>query len=210
LTYKVKPKYGLLWDHLLIVRSSDSNPDVLNGPNTNIGPTSSEGGPVGVFNPNATRDVYACEAPYYLELRGSYSGAVTYTGDNDDVCTWEASLQVRGNYESEDNTRECLVTASYGYRLTEGSDICADGMVDGTLQDPLLKTPNLINLEKPEWPFQLPMQLNSSIADGTILPLSTIDGDTRTMVWQFGGIGNTSVVDNDTTDGLVTGSLFKR
>jgi len=194
--------------------SSDSSPAPTNDdPNINIGPMSSEGGQLGVFNPNATRDVFACEAPYYVQLRGTYFGNVTHTDSNNATCEWRVNLKVRGGYadvDDPDSTAQCVISANYQYELVSGSTSCVDGNLTAPMLDPLVNPVDLNTWEIPPWPQNVNMQLAPSIDDGTILPLSTIAGDARNMVWQFDGLGDVIAVDDNAVDGTVNGILVKR
>jgi len=189
--------------------SSSNNPN--NSTPTSVAPTSSEGGLAGVFNPNATRDVFACEAPYYLELRGSYVGRVSQTiANSSNSCTWEATLQVRGGYADPIDTAQCVMSAGYRYQVVEGPESCNDGAVDAPLIDPLVSTANRTDWENPNWPLDLPMDLVASIADGSVMPFTTADGDARRVLWRFDGRGDAIAVDNESADGVLTGTLVKR
>ena len=190
--------------------SSDSNNDPLNDP-ADLPPLGEEGEPIGVFNPDATTDVFACEARYYTDLRGSYVGEVTYTSptDSSDTCTWDATLQVRGADAGEGNTNSCSVSATYSYTLTEGSELSADGSLTGNLEDPLNDISNQALWESPEWPYVLPMELEPGIADDTIIPTGTIAADTRELGFTFDGFDAAFLNDNNDTDGTVSGTLLK-
>jgi len=191
--------------------SSGSNADIVDeNPNVNIGPTSSEGGQIGVFNPNATRDVFACEASYYLELRGNYLGKVTHVSTNNSICEWEVNLQIRGEYDDPTNTAECLISASYKYELSSGNVNCADGSLSAPLLDPLSNPISFSVWDMPEWPQNVSMQLAPSTDDGTIIPLTTLAGDARTLIWHFDGEGDVLPLDTNTADGELSGMLVKR
>jgi len=195
--------------------SSSNNTDPLNDP-ANLPPMSSEGGVQGVYNANASLDVFACEAPYYLELRGLYIGDVSYipAGAEAVACVWEASLQVRGSYDDPSDTRQCALAATYRYQLKTGESPCVDGSLDAPLSDPLAASPNQVDWEKPEWPVDLPMQIapdpTAGTSDESILPAGAIDAANRQVRWRFDGLGDTVIVDGTAGDGIVTGTLVKR
>lgn len=190
--------------------SSDSNNNAID--TVEMPPQSDEGGQQGVFNPQASLDVFACEAQYYRELRGSYYGQVSYTApnDNEPTCTWDASLQVRGNYDDPSDTRVCEVSSIYSYTLIDGIDQCADGSLTAPMDDPLAASPNRLDWESPEWPEDLPMLINSGIDDNAVIPASTIAASARQVNWRFDGLDEALLLDNNDADGTVTGTLVKR
>ncbi len=191
--------------------SSDSNNDPLNDP-ADLPPVNTEGQPIGVFNPDAATDVFACEARYYTELRGLYLGELTYTSPTDsaDTCVWDASLQVRGADAGEGSTSVCNITATYSYTLLSGSDACVDGSLDSALDDPLAASTNRLDWENPSWPYDLPMLLEAGLADNAIIPAGTIAADAREVLWTFDGFDAVFLIDNNDADGTVTGTLVKR
>jgi len=190
--------------------SSDSDNEPLND-SAELPPVGEEGEPLGVFNPDATTDIFACEARYYTDLRGSYVGLVTYTSaiDPAETCTWDASLQVRGAPAGEGNTSACIVSATYSYTLTEGDELCADGSLTGDMDDPLADISNQSLWENPEWPYDLSMALENSIADDTIIPIGTIAADARELTFTFDGFDQTFLIDNNDSDGTVEGTFVK-
>ena len=177
-------------------------------------PTSTEGGQVGVFNPSATLDVFACEAPYYIELRGLYTGVVAFTpaGEDAETCTWDASLQVRGSFENPADTSVCDIDSTYSYTLVSGDDACADGSLDSSLIDPLANPIDLTIWENPPYPLDLPTDLPTSTqtASDTIIPLGTLAADSPEVVWRFNGLDVVELVDTTDFDGTVSGFLLKR
>jgi len=164
-----------------------------------------------VFNPDATVDVFACESRYYTELRGSYLGELTYTSATDptDTCTWEASLQVRGADAGQGDTSVCNVSATYSYTLLDGGDTCVDGSLDADLDDPLAASTNRLIWDNPDWPYDLAMILEPSVADGAVIPAGTIAADSRDVTWTFDGFNQAFILDNNEADGTVSGSLLK-
>ncbi len=190
--------------------SSSSNNSSSNS--AELPPQSGEGGQQGVFNPQASLDVFACEAQYYRELRGSYFGQVSYTAPNDNqaTCTWEASLQVRGNYQDPADTRVCEITSIYSYTLTDGGDQCVDGSLTAPMDDPLAASPNRLDWESPEWPEDLPMLINPGIDDNAVIPAGTIAASARRVNWRFDGLDEALLLDDNDADGIVEGTLVKR
>jgi len=177
-------------------------------------PVSAEGGQMGVFDPSAEFDVFACEAPYYLELRGLFTGTVTFvpaSGNAAETCTWEASLQIRGSFEDFNDTRVCDIDATYEYTLTSGNDSCADGSLDSPLIDPLANPVDRAIWENPPYPIDLPTQLepNTSL-NSSVIPLSNLSADNPEAVWRFDGFGSVNLIDATDSDGTSSGSLFKR
>jgi len=211
LTFKSALTLSSLLTLSITACSSDSGTAVLDD-QPNLPPPSSEGGPVGVYNADAVLDVYACEAPYYLELRGIYQGEVSYIPPAGSAieCVWDASLQVRGGYDDPADTSRCNITASYTYQLTEGAEPCVDGSLEGELSDPLAASANRVDWDQPEWPLDLPMRLEPGMPDNAIIPVGTISADTRELRWRFDGLGDTVIVDGTAADGTVTGTLVKR
>lgn len=177
-------------------------------------PTSSEGGQIGVFNPTASLDVFACEAPYYLELRGLYVGTVSFTpsGADAQTCSWDATLQVRGSFEDPANTQVCDIDSTYSYTLTVGDDSCADGSLESPLIDPLADPIDRLIWENPPYPLDLPTQLEPTTltASDTIIPLGTLAVSSPEVVWRFDGLGDVILIDTTNFDGTVSGTLLKR
>lgn len=198
----------------------DSNTGVDQSANTATPPPSSlEGGEIGVFNPNATRDVFACEAPYYIGLRGLYLGTISYTAPNDTVesCTWDTALQVRGSYEDENDTSSCLVTATYTYTLIDGASNCVDGAVDGVMDDPLAASSNRVDWSDPQWPLDLAMRIDIEPAPASIenpneiiFPVVSQSAIGLETQWSFDGLDETMLTDTDNSDGTVMGTLVDR
>ena len=208
---------------LIFVGCSSSDTEVLPAGDPIVLPTTllpelppigSEGGQVGVFNPTATFDVFACEAPYYLELRGLYTGTVSFTPTGVDVetCTWDTTLQVRGSFENPADTQVCDLDMTYTYTLISGDDSCADGSLDSPLIDPLADPIDRAIWENPPYPQDLPTQLSTSplTASDTVIPLSTLAADNSEIVWRFDGLGDVVIIDTTEFDGIVSGALFKR
>lgn len=204
------PILTLLCVGVLSACSSDSSSDPLHDP-ANLPPIGNEGEPIGVFNPDATTDVFACESRYYTELRGSYVGEVSQTlpSNPENSCTWSATLQVRGANSSQGDTSTCTVSATYSYTLTDGGASCVDGSLEANLIDPFASSSSRLDWENPVWPIDLPMMLEPSVADDAIVPAGTIAGDAREVMWRFDGFGEAFLIDNNETDGIAAGTLLK-
>ena len=177
-------------------------------------PPSDEGGQLGVFNPSATLDVFACEAPYYLELRGLYTGTVSFTpaGSEALTCTWDASLQVRGSFEDPADTSVCDIDATYSYTLVSGDSSCADGSLESPLIDPLANPVDRSVWENPPYPVDLPTDLEpiTPTLNNPIIPLSNLFAENPEVVWQFNGLDTAVIIDTIEVDGTVDGFLIKR
>ncbi len=191
---------------------SSSGDEGLIAATTELPPSSTEGGAIGEFNATATRDVYACEAPYYLGVRGHYLGTIGYTapGDSTETCTWDATLRVRGSYASEDDTSSCLIDATYTYTLISGTSPCADGAVDGSLKDPLAASSNRLEWADPQWPIELTLNASVELSeDDTIFPVSGQSSNSLDVQWRFDGLGEAILIDDDTTNGSLAGILVE-
>lgn len=192
---------------------SDSDSTVL--PAFDLPPPSDEGGQLGVFNPDATFDVFACEAPYYLELRNTFEGTIGFTpsGGTTDTCTWDVELQVRGSFIDPADTSVCTIDSTYEYTLVSGdSQLCTNGSVDSLMIDPLANPVDRDVWVNTPYPIDLPTDIdaNTFILDGTIVPFSSLLLANPEVVWQFSGFDTVSIVDTTEADGTVSGTLITR